>query len=150
MINTTHRKINTRLTREQEDILKHNKLIAEFMGGIYSKYANAWGFGNVRIEHKEFKIQDKVYQNAVWAERFEKELKYHSSWDWLMPVVEQIKTLKRLDKLNRISDLKIYHWVPSNKAFGYHHSKFLMSIRFEELYEAVIEFILWYNEKVKK
>lgn len=74
----------------QEEILEGNKLIAEFMGGIYSHYASAWGFGNARIEHEDLKVQGKVYKNAVWAERFETELKYHSSWDWLMPCIGKI------------------------------------------------------------
>ena len=52
---------------------KNNKLIAEFMGYIY--------------EDDRFFMEDskgvRVYENL------HHELKYDSSWDWLMPVIEK-------------------------------------------------------------
>lgn len=76
----------------EEYISTNNPKIAEFMDGIYSELAKAWGFGSAK-GHPEVKIQGKVYKNAIGAERFEKELKFHSSWDWLMPVIEKIELL---------------------------------------------------------
>lgn len=49
--------------------MKENKLILEFMG--YPKIAND--------EDKRDYLEDCV--------------KYHESWDWLMPVIEKIETL---------------------------------------------------------
>jgi hypothetical protein len=50
--------------------MKDNKLIAEFMGIVYPKLDNVIVIDNVVIK--------------------ENELQYHTSWDWLMPVVEKI------------------------------------------------------------
>lgn len=56
-------------------------------------------------------------------------LSFHSSWDWLMPVCQKI------DKLlfNNI------------QKFGY-NDECLLSNDIEVRYQAVIEFIKWYNE----
>ena len=50
--------------------MKDNKLIAEFMGIVYPKLNNVIVIDNVVIK--------------------ENELQYHTSWDWLMPVVSKI------------------------------------------------------------
>lgn len=51
--------------KKEQEILEGNKLIADFMGWIHH--------------------EDKAYD-----EKEMRELKHHSSWDWLMPVVEKI------------------------------------------------------------
>ena len=51
--------------------MKNNKLIAEFMGHRYAKNRNA---------HES---SDYYYEDI--------ELEYHTSWDWLMPVIEKIE-----------------------------------------------------------
>ena len=56
-------------------------------------------------------------------------LKYHSSWDWLMPVVEKCKTVK-LKKYD-------YDW-------WLIHSP-LINVQIKSTWLAVIEFINWYN-----
>jgi hypothetical protein len=71
-----------------------NELCAKFLGGIYSEYAKAWGFGNARVEEKEMNVQGKIYKNLVWAERFETKLLFSSDWNWLHEVVEKIESLK--------------------------------------------------------
>ena len=61
--------------------MKNNELIAEFM----------------ELETKTFKsgILNYYYQGAFEGNWFEKEeLSYHTSWDWLMPVVEKIESLR--------------------------------------------------------
>jgi len=58
-----------------EQILENNKLIGEFMGGSFTdKYKAA---------------PKNIPVFAIDANTVEK-LGYHASWDWLMPVVEQI------------------------------------------------------------
>lgn len=63
----------------EQEILECNKLIAEFMGGI--------------LKSNRFEIP-KEY---IWIP-FENlckisNLKYNSSWDWLMPVVSKISKM---------------------------------------------------------
>jgi hypothetical protein len=54
-----------------EDIYKGNKIIAEFMG---VKYLN---FGWIAIDGRKYAYNMKYYPHT---------LKYHSDWEWLMPV----------------------------------------------------------------
>lgn len=58
----------------EKDVREGNKMIAEFMG----KYFAA---GRVYHDEQEFKNM---------PQDFIRELKYHTSWDWLMPVVKKI------------------------------------------------------------
>lgn len=65
---------------------KNNKLIAEFMG---------WGEDNGFL----FPPNDKS-MNTIdgW---YSKDIPYHTSWDWLMPVVEKIEEIS-IDDTNLI------------------------------------------------
>ena len=58
---------------------ENNKLIAEFMGFTYEK--------NIGWYDNEMLMSQDVYDNQD-GNCFD-ELKFHSSWDWLMPVVEK-------------------------------------------------------------
>jgi len=53
---------------------ENNKMIAEFMGIVYPKLDNVIVIDNVVIK--------------------ENELSYHTSWDWLMPVVDKIESFQ--------------------------------------------------------
>ncbi len=89
------------------DTQENKKLIAEFMGVVFhddeNQYYNADGLhiGNT--------------------------LQYHTSWNWLMPVVERIE--------------QVHEGVPKQLL---HLS--LFSTR-AEVHKAVVEFIEWYNEQ---
>ena len=89
------------------DTQENKKLIAEFMGVVFhddeNQYYNADGLhiGNT--------------------------LQYHTSWNWVMPVVERIE--------------QVHEGVPKQLL---HLS--LFSTR-AEVHKAVVEFIEWYNEQ---
>ena len=59
--------------------MKNNKLIAEFMG------VNVITLDDVRKNKDPYHSSSDGY--------LKDDLKYHSSWDWLMPVVEKIENL---------------------------------------------------------
>ena len=59
--------------------MKNNKLIAEFMG--FQKTTMGW-YDNE--EAMNFNSDSNTFD----------ELKFHSSWDWLMPVVSKIGNIK--------------------------------------------------------
>ena len=63
--------------------MEDNKLIAEFMGWEYDEN-NDWYFTPHRVE-----VTDGIYDNEVPSDLFE----FHTSWNWLMPVVEKIQSL---------------------------------------------------------
>lgn len=62
-----------------DKILESNKLIAEFMG----TYNGCDHYGSDKIFVNDTPV--KVEPTKI------KSFKYHSSWDWLMPVVEKIE-----------------------------------------------------------
>ena len=91
-----------------------------------------------------------------------KDALFHSSWDWLMPIVEKIRAVSSYDKGDRFGtnvDLKHYEVVISsgkyestpieNSTTMYHRKTGHLNIGFDNLaicYSAVIEFIKWYNK----
>lgn len=98
-----------------------NRLIAEFMG------------------------LDVLYDNMVKHETAEPNMvtlmKYHTSWDWLMPVVEKIEVLGHGVTIYR-KGCQINDVFCTVKGFN-HLSKI------GETYKAIIKFITWYNEQNK-
>ena len=98
--------------------MKDNKLIAEFMGlsikeGV-SYYTDA----------------DDMFPMGIEVE--EPYLPYDTSWDWLMPVVQECKESVEYEKS------RLYHDI---------EDALLSRIEIEETYQAVVEFINEYNER---
>jgi len=70
---------------EDKEILEGNKLIAEFEELKYLG-KDLYGFsGDV--------FMPKEYDNEILCSINTQSMKYHSSWNWLMPVVEKIESL---------------------------------------------------------
>jgi hypothetical protein len=66
-------------------------------------------------------------------------LKYHTSWDWLMPVVKKIRSM-HFDILKQIGVLSYMNAAaPMNSA--------LISIDIKKLHSGVYNFLLWYNQQ---
>jgi hypothetical protein len=66
-------------------ILENNRLIAEFMGLLKGTHSGLPPYWVIPTE-------DNCQGEAVMLHELikEEDLKYHSSWDWLMPVVGKI------------------------------------------------------------
>lgn len=131
--------------------IESNILIAEFMGGR---------IGGSGICHMPDGNKYFVKEMTISTDRV---LKYNSSWDWLMPVVEKIEALK----LGNVTiNGKIIHFdcavVEISNTFCDIHLygadsvyKDLVRVRdqktkFNAVCRAVIEFIQWYNEQNKQ
>lgn len=88
--------------------MKENKLIAEFMGMSLGR--DGW-----------FDYEGVLGDNKCYLD-----LKFHESWDWLMPVVQKVEAVNE--------------GVPSElwnvSLYSYH----------EEVYDAVVEFIKGLNK----
>ena len=93
--------------------MKTNKIIAEFMG------VNVITLDDVR------KNKNPYFSSADGY--LEDNLKYHTSWDWLMPVVDKIE--------------QVHEGVPQELI-----NLSLFSTR-DEVYKAVVEFINEYNKR---
>ena len=97
--------------------MKDNKLIAEFMGLQFSKG----------------EYYRPLYNSGDWIP--ENELQYHTSWDWLMPVIHRMR-----DHINVDMGFEEYDdWRENFKQIDpYNYS-------LEQCYKAVVEFIKEYN-----
>lgn len=90
--------------------IENMKLIAEFMG-----------------------IGDAVYENGVVNTLYASSLFYHSSWDSLMPVIDNIGC-RGIGAGDEGFDLIEIIWDA------------LTDVSLQGTYDAVVEFIKWYNE----
>lgn len=108
-----------------EEIIEGNRLIAEFMGLPHHYDTD----DNLMFEHCEDSL---IYPQ---------DLGYHTSWDWLMPVVEKIETLEDGDAIVTIEmdNCQIVYGLDNAALFD-------TSDKIGNTYAAVVEFIKWYNQ----
>ena len=129
-----------------------NKLIAEFMGYI-----------NVTPSDKDFNIYEKEGNKMMEA----MSMQYHTSWDWLMPVVEKIETTKydisnfqssydrRVGRTEAFGDVyAIYNGVDGwSGSVSIDLGRYINGVvkhsssKIEATWQGVIEFIQWYNKE---
>jgi len=166
----------------KEDIIEGNKLIAKFDGFIYYDEVigyDDWGsypslseeltaawvrlhpeeseFNKLFIEHK--RIYSHFYEQfdiEIPFIDYHYNLRYHSSWDWLMPVVEKIeamgyKTVLATSEWGNKYYQNIITGVGIIKETIENPSKFMgqSDTKIEAVYKATIEFIKWYNQTKK-
>ena len=142
-----------------EEIIEGNKLIAEFMG-----FQKCNCIRNENGRYYDYHLSDKfelIKEVKIWIEGehgfglenqdmcFIEDLKFHSSYDWIMPVVEKIEQLL----------------FPNDVFYNIHIlggcCVCIISSDMDELgqyseptkiltvFKAVVEFIKWYNEQSK-
>lgn len=127
---------------EEKTVLEGNQLIAEFMGVKKNVY-------------NEDQYISADFPGAVCVDTWN--LKYHSSWDWLMPVVEKINGLKlkstsgkfmvTCEICPRHTSFGRTNWFPGegctlvNRCNG--------QSMLENTYLACLDFIKWYNTQSK-
>ena len=93
-----------------------NKLIAEFMGRPYEQEYLEKGVGG---------ICEEISLNE--------DLRYHTSWDWLMPVINKIRSM---DSTYEVEEVGKYDW--DNEIS---HYEFDLDLT----YQSVVELIKEYN-----
>ena len=120
-----------------KNIVENNKLIAEFMGLSYCK------------KH----LYEGWYKNHEHNHRLcdFNGLKYHSDWNWLMGVIEKIESLPAM-KDNGNFFFEIHQ--DSVTVFNSTRMDIVIEVigqgsRINNTYQAVIEFIQWYNQQNK-
>lgn len=105
---------------KQEKIIQGNKLIAEFMGNRFkpkSKWYNIFGY------------RCDVFINRRGVAFPLHAMRYHSSWDWIIPVIHLISTKYKI----------AYR--------GSNIQKQLATFNVFLVFGAVVEFIQWYNKR---
>ncbi len=124
----------------EQEIIEGDKLIAEFMGAEVENR----GLG----ESAWLTAPKKKTSNWIPIDA----LQYHSSWDWLMGVVDKVEDTWISSSRPRLvinkDMIQIVHTV------GCHNTDFASKPRYgigekrkENVWLAVIEFIKWYNNQ---
>lgn len=119
------------------DHKEDNKLIAEFMGLSYcTKYLYEGWYRNSEHNHRICDFGG---------------LKYNHSWDWLMPVVKKIELM---NKETGLMGVFILFGLGRTRVQCYKSERLLHEIDILEeqygiqpTYQAVVEFIKWYNNE---
>jgi hypothetical protein len=113
--------------------IENNKLIAVFMGYRFYKHLpfkrNGW-----QLESNK--------DTALYLAYSDSDLKYHSSWEWLMTVVEKI------DKIGYTVDFQFSKQNSRCGISGYGYANVEKGSPKESAYKAVVEFIKWYNKNL--
>ena len=160
-----------------QEILDGNKLIAEFM-----EFKKCNCIRNENGRHYDYHLSDKFElikevkiciegEHGTGLENqdicFIEDLKFHSSWDWLMPVVDKIESLDlrkngydfpKVKFLGDHIEIFIYatyrsdyiYWQPWVDLRGnWHNHPKQCNSKIEAAYKVVVEFIEWYNKNKK-
>jgi len=139
------------------NIQKSNKLIAEFMGGKImwktGKHINISGYYLPYLGKNENTLTGE-YEATINSYVSVSGLKYHNSWDWLMPVVEKIQNLGVSTNIHYYAGTNVNEaTINSSVTFlgykmEYDNSEF--KTKMEATYTSVVKFIRWYNKQKKK
>lgn len=105
---------------ETKEILKGNKLIADFIG-----------------------VKTTISDDLYWIDFcdrnvFVEDMKYHSSWDWLKPVIDKI--------IETIGAKSEYECTEEERRQYTTIIGMYIGVPIEWAYNYVLEFILWYNK----
>lgn len=100
----------------EQEILEGNKLIAEWVGFKFNKERRAYC-----IPPMGFSFKGKL-----------ENLMFHSSWDWLVPVLKKIHSFPLDNNPGYILQISYLTFVWNE-------------INIEELFKGIVKFINWYN-----
>ena len=119
---------------KQEYILEGNKLIAlSPFGNLHKDMYNKW-----------------FNENNIFVAYNESEFKYHLSYTWLMPawfkaMTWYTKEFRLMTSTFEISNLGIIIKSTSSNSFKYARTIFNEDNYLNDIFEALVEFIKWYN-----
>ena len=115
-----------------EDIISNNKIIAEFLG-----YKNKDGCND------RFVCKRVVDGYEKWLVLRHKNLRYHISWDWIMPVVDKIESMG-YGFTKDPWGVEITEFISGKEQEIIRLERHENETNIEQYYEAVVEFIKWY------
>jgi len=134
----------------KEDIIINNKLIFDFMGKEYAH----WTFEN---RTSWISARKNLKKNVYWSFDGYKDLKYHTSWSWLMSVLDKIEKLGFCTEIAAYHANEKLHWcaisVITNAELNDMHTiipAIESDYKIECVYNACIKFIEWYNCQTSK
>ncbi len=135
---------------EKKEIIESNKLIAEFMGNPVRQYKEDEPINSEYGEQQyaSFDCEMAIINNKCFDLY---SLQYHSSWDWLMPVVEKINTIA-LDDFGEMNVMMAANECIIGEEYLHpiiEQRRDFKKPMIEMVWLAVIEFIKWYNLQPK-
>lgn len=114
---------------ELKQRIENNKLIAEFMHPEMLE--------RERIEREGLEISDNMSSKLMLYTNDYELMRYHDSWDWLMPVIDRINKVVPKDGLPKEST----GW------YAYYGLESVLAlVDREAVLRHVLDFINWYNE----
>lgn len=131
----------------QEEIKEGNRLIAEFMGkhiwrpvwnggeSCYNSFRSTKDDCELLISNSPFLLGNSAYADVI-------KLYYDSDWNALIPVVEKIERIKGTDVKIRNLGCEIFY-MGKTIGFGVENNKR------DAVFQAVVQFINWYNTNGK-
>lgn len=128
---------------------KDNELIARFMKvGEITQHFDSYGIKKPIYWTEANNFRTRTYDLPDMSIKdFINESKYHTSWDWLMPVVEKInKTKNKYGSTDVIIYRMTCHVNDPEQIIVEATGKNMM----EATYKAVVEFIKWHNANTPK
>lgn len=132
----------------KNEILEGNKLIAKFIDltphnmfpdELQAPGEFSWMAVRVNTRAHYAKEDDEFIS-------FENLFEFHSSWDWLMLVVEKIESLKHPVYISS-NNCQIYEKTSWGENNGWHIDSYGKN-KLEATYLAVVEFIKWHNKLI--
>ena len=112
----------------EQEIIDNNRIIAEFMGAKPCK------------QHPNTQLFLTIKDNKNPSLQYWHLLKYHKSWDWLIPVVHKCYKLQYKKGWSKSNCLQ----------YCMSSDYFMVENAIELVYKEIIVFIKWYNENIKK
>ena len=127
-----------------KEIIEGNKKIAEFMGATFKDISRVnYPKGYKEWEAKFPKGREFNHYGTI-GDLISKYTKYHSSWDWLMPVVAKIESLESKERwMIEIVAGDCYLYTNNSGEYFKH----IGNNKIESVYSVVVQFITWYNSQ---
>jgi len=152
---------------DKEIIIHYNKMFAEFMGYKYYPFVDDAGIKQYNPGWKKYKeghnftkmnrLQFK--DEEVYLCRNNNQLAYRTDWEWLMPVVEKIETLRSVagghfgvhisSNSCSIQDTKLHLALEGKIPFVYFNET-VHDTKRTATWEEVAKFISWWNNSPDK
>jgi len=115
-----------------KNITENNKIIAEFMGmSYYEKFLFEGWYKNNEHNQRVCNYED---------------LKYNSSWDWIIPVIEKIESIGACVIIGRFF-CEIKYSDPLNDSI-YFDNRMASGLKINAINAAALNFILWSNKNL--
>lgn len=119
----------------QEEIIEGNELIAKFMGA--TELGKSSGLSD---PSKCLNMVHPINCDGIEYVSLS-ELKYHSSWDWLMSVVEEIESLGWIvEIIEKSCAIRC-----GNKPNRFFETLTICDLKMEAIWSSIVKFIKWYK-----